>query len=219
MIVNYILFFILYWVFRNKRENPLEMQRHILREVVIGLILSTLSITLYALILIASGYSQISYSAFNLGLELKKVAMMAASYLGVSLFEEYLFRYLLYEWLYKWFKLKWPALLSVAIVFSGLHYMHYSQNSFMISDFASAFCISILFSLNYTRTKHLAFPIVFHTVWNVLLSTLNMDKEMNVEKSLFGMSLYVAEMSKVMYTLAASVIVVLWIVNEMRIRE
>lgn len=206
-------------VFRNKVEIPLAVKRHTGREVVFAVFLSMLSIALYALILVFSGYSQVSHSPFYFGSEIKKLLLLTLSYLGVSLFEEYLFRGLLYEWLNKWFKHKWAALICVAIVFSAAHYIHYSNNSFMISDYASAFLISVLFSLNYMRTKHLAFPFVFHTVWNVLLSTLNMDKEMTIKNSLFGMSLHVTDMGKVMYTLAASVIVLLWIINEKRLMK
>ena len=95
-----------------------------------------------------------------------RAAIFFAAIIAAPVFEEIIFRGVLFPWLVRRTGF-WPGVLLISIFFAGMH-LH-------LPSFLPLFLLSVMFCVAYTRTRSLWVPIGMHACFNavsVLLLTL-----------------------------------------------
>lgn len=209
MEINIILFLILYSLF-NKTNNNLNTKEFFnIYYHFKGIVYAISIISIYCIILIISGYTELQYNRSSLSYNLTNFIVLLITHYFVALFEEYAFRFALFEVIGRVLKSKTLRIIIVGIMFTSMHYFNYKNIPFNISDYLSAFLISVLFSSIYLKYKSITIQVSFHAWWNSFLISLNLDKEQSVMNNLLGFSFVVVDLEKIYMTLSLSIILII----------
>ena len=136
-----------------------------------GSVAGVLLIVLYALITIVSGNGVIYYNTQNVLPMFGLLFALGFGFLGVSFFEESLFRGYIMLKLLKRFN-AFIAIGVPAAVFGLIHYGGYSGSPFVWVGITNAFLIAVVLSLLVLQTGSLMFPLGYHLFWNLSQSLL-----------------------------------------------
>lgn len=131
-----------------------------------GSVAGILLIALYAVITVVSGNGNIVINTQNMPLMPGLLFALGFGFLGVSFFEESLFRGYIMLKLIKRFN-AYIAVGVPAAVFGLIHYGGYAASPFVWVGITNAFLIAVILSLLVLKTGSLMFPIGYHLFWNL----------------------------------------------------
>ncbi len=160
-----------------------------------GALAGILLIAMYAAITVVSGNGNIVINTQNMLTTLGLLFALGFGFLGVSFFEESLFRGYIMLKLLKRFN-SFIAIGVPAAIFGLIHYGGYSASPFVWVGITNAFLIAVALSLLVLRTGSLMFPLGYHLFWNLSQTILTRGPSvvlLELNEGLWAGSIYTIE--------------------------
>ncbi len=146
----------------DKRLIPqfLVFEHFLIKNLIIVLIISiSILSTIFAIKYYLSNFVINNHIIFH------QVIDLMLSMLFVAIYEEIVFRGLLFEWIYSNFG-SIVAILFTSIIFSLFHFYN---NGFDLLSFLNVFLAGVMFAFLFYKSGTIWLSIVFHFIWNVSL--------------------------------------------------
>jgi len=184
-IANFILFVIVYMFLRCYDLHNKVFKRDLKNILlfIFGMVTAIITLSIFTVILYNNHSIELVHSNIELGTSIRNIAICLFDYLGVAFFEETLFRCGIFECAAKKMS-KTKAIFLSSVIFSAIHFIHYSKEANWYFAYINAFLIGIILVVIYLNTDSLMWPIGFHFAWNSFQRIMFTSKEFSVYNEL-----------------------------------
>jgi len=180
-IANFILFTVVYMFLRSFDLHNKVFRRDLKNSLlfIFGMVIAIITLSIFTVILYNNHSVELVHSKIELGDSIRNITICLFDYLGVAFFEETLFRCAIFEYAAKKMS-KTKAIFLSSVIFSAIHFIHYSHEASWYFAYINAFLIGIILVIIYLNTDSLMWPIGFHFAWNSFQDIVFTSEEFSV---------------------------------------